>query len=205
MVLSGKKGKTHAGFGNTDEINAWVAPGQSLGPRVSQKCHNGTRDIETQNLGCEVNFFVGLSQSTMTTVMEIFICVMLLFVGIAVLTMIHVCMAGRASRNTTVDIQTVDIRRSSRSASMCSDELKKLPCFDYKVEEKGPGSSNWESCAVCLESFKVGEKCRLLPICEHSFHVHCIDSWLLKTGACAICRTGALQSGISSEVGVELT
>ncbi|KAK2971100.1 hypothetical protein RJ640_005247 [Escallonia rubra] len=164
-----------------------------------------TRDIETQSLGSEVIFFVGLSQSTMTTAMEIFICVMLLFVGISVLTMIHVCMAGRASGNTTVDIQTVDIQRSSRGASMCSDELKKLPCFDYKVEEGGAGNSNWESCAVCLESFKVGEKCRLLPICEHSFHVHCIDSWLLKTGACAICRTGALQSSISSEVGVELT
>ncbi|XXG39661.1 hypothetical protein AAC387_Pa01g0562 [Persea americana] len=38
-----------------------------------------------------------------------------------------------------------------------------------------------------LENFKMVDKCRLLPIFNHSFHVHCIDSWLLKTPFCFLC------------------
>ncbi|GFZ07808.1 hypothetical protein Acr_19g0007450 [Actinidia rufa] len=89
---------------------------------------------------------------------------------------------------------------------MSQDEIRKLPCFDYEVGEKGKSSME---CAVCLESFKVGDVCRLLPKCKHSFHVQCIDSWLLKTAVCPICRTGAnfspkIGGGQSSNSGGEV-
>ncbi|OVA07607.1 zinc finger protein [Macleaya cordata] len=71
---------------------------------------------------------------------------------------------------------------------MSHDELEKLPCFEFKALEKGTSPVD---CAVCLENFKMGEKCRLLPICKHSFHAQCVDSWLLKTPICPICRTSA--------------
>ncbi|KAI8026837.1 RING-H2 finger protein ATL48 [Camellia lanceoleosa] len=68
-------------------------------------------------------------------------------------------------------------------------DSKKLPCFEYKVEEKSNGPEM--DCAVCLESFKKGDLCKLLPICKHTFHAQCIDSWLIKTPNCPICRTCA--------------
>uniref|UniRef100_A0A803Q0R4 RING-type E3 ubiquitin transferase n=1 Tax=Cannabis sativa TaxID=3483 RepID=A0A803Q0R4_CANSA len=37
----------------------------------------------------------------------------------------------------------------------------------------------------------MGDKCRLLPTCNHSFHAECVDTWLLRTPFCPICRTGA--------------
>ncbi|CAI9773771.1 unnamed protein product [Fraxinus pennsylvanica] len=94
--------------------------------------------------------------------------------------------------------------RTSEIPSMSSDDIKELPCFDYEVGEK---ENTPVECVVCLENFMGGEKCRMLPICHHTFHVQCIDAWLLKTAACPICRTRAseLQTGDSSEVGVELT
>ncbi|GFY87176.1 hypothetical protein Acr_05g0008150 [Actinidia rufa] len=68
------------------------------------------------------------------------------------------------------------------------DDVEKLPCFDFKAREKG---SSPVDCAVCLESFKAGDKCRLLPLCRHSFHAQCVDLWLLKVPICPICRASA--------------
>ncbi|GFY89304.1 hypothetical protein Acr_06g0012440 [Actinidia rufa] len=92
------------------------------------------------------------------------------------------------------DVPTIQRRSSStKSTNMWKeDDLKKIPCFEYEAEERGEASGGSpDPCAVCLEGFKVGDKCRLLPTCKHSFHVPCIDSWLVKTPICPICRTPA--------------
>lgn len=117
--------------------------------------------------------------------MEFLISVILLFVGIAVLVIIHVCIAGRAVRGGNQG-DNMGQRSGNGTKRMSTGDLERLPCFDYKAAEKGSGSVD---CAVCLENFKMGDKCRLLPNCRHSFHVQCIDSWLLKTPICPICRT----------------
>ncbi|CAK9138629.1 unnamed protein product [Ilex paraguariensis] len=140
-------------------------------------------------------------------VTEVIISVILLFVGIAVLVVIHICLVGRAFNGNDNNGHAAFQRGITRNPSMSNDDIKKLPCFDYKVEEKG---NSLLDCAVCLENFKLGEKCRLLPNCNHSFHAECIDSWLLKTAACPICRTRTNsskiggQSSSSSEGGIEL-
>ncbi|XP_057806256.1 RING-H2 finger protein ATL74-like [Salvia miltiorrhiza] len=130
-------------------------------------------------------------------VVEIIVSVILLFVGIAVLVIIHVCVVGRAFRG---DPAPSAPPRFDRIPSMNPEEIKKLPWFDYAVEEKGV-IMNVE-CAVCLEIFAAGERCRILPKCNHSFHAQCIDSWLLKTAACPICRAVANSSNCSSFEGV---
>lgn len=143
-------------------------------------------------------------------VMELVISVVLLFVGIAVLVVIHVCIAGRAYRGRNHGNRIVQ-RSSNGAKRMLTEDLESLPCFDYKAAEKGSSSVD---CAVCLENFKTGDKCRLLPNCRHSFHVQCIDSWLFKTPICPICRTGVHppkidlpreEINLSINAGVELT
>ncbi|KAL0350993.1 UNVERIFIED_CONTAM: RING-H2 finger protein ATL3 [Sesamum radiatum] len=90
-------------------------------------------------------------------------------------------------------------RGSFGSTSMSQDDIEKLPCFDFTAKEKGTGTgtSPPPDCAVCLENFRVGEKCRLLPSCNHSFHAECVDLWLLRTPICPICRAAAdiMRSG----------
>lgn len=123
--------------------------------------------------------------------MEVMISVILFFVAIGVLGAIHLCIiASRASGENQGVVDDDDQRRENvvgnidgTNRKMSIEELKMIPCFDYVASEKGT------DCAVCLESFKGGEKCRLLPYCNHTFHSHCIDSWLLKTPICPICRT----------------
>ncbi|CAK9157480.1 unnamed protein product [Ilex paraguariensis] len=118
-----------------------------------------------------------LSVATQFMVMAIFISVIFLFVGIGVLVVIHACIAGRAFRRGFGGSDMVE-RGGFGNTSMSQDDLEKLPCFDFIVKSKG---SSPVDCAVCLENFKSGDKCRLLPLCRHSFHAKCVDSWLLKT------------------------
>ncbi|RVX72963.1 hypothetical protein B0A52_03316 [Exophiala mesophila] len=43
-------------------------------------------------------------------------------------------------------------------------------------------------CALCMDTFSVGQKVRLLR-CDHYFHPDCIDPWLLNmSSTCPLCR-----------------
>ncbi|KAL7600410.1 RING-H2 finger protein ATL56 [Lactuca sativa] len=115
-------------------------------------------------------------------VTEIVTCVILMLVGIAFLVVILVCLVERGSGITQESAERTTLIQ--RSSSMSEDDIKNLPWYDYQEDvEKGV------ECAVCLEGFKPGDKCRLLPNCRHTFHANCIDSWLIKTAVCPVCRT----------------
>ncbi|BAT79531.1 hypothetical protein LR48_Vigan04g058300 [Vigna angularis] len=134
--------------------------------------------------------------------MEIVISLIILFVGIAILVVIHVCIVGRVFRgNNTGEEDTQQGQNMSGMKRMLGEDnisdLKNLPCFVYEeaaaVSAERRECSSPVDCAVCLESFKVGDLCRLLPNCNHTFHLHCIDSWILHTPICPICRTCVLS------------
>ncbi|XP_031491522.1 RING-H2 finger protein ATL74-like [Nymphaea colorata] len=129
--------------------------------------------------------------ATQVMVMAIIISIILLFIGIGVLVFIHICVVGRAIRRGLSNIgadRNIGVRDG-----MSKDELERLPCFHYGcVGEKGSPVP----CAVCLESFETGDKCRLLPLCKHSFHAECVDLWLLKTPFCPICRSCTLLKAV---------
>ncbi|KAL3511258.1 hypothetical protein ACH5RR_030659 [Cinchona calisaya] len=60
-----------------------------------------------------------------------------------------------------------------------------LPLFLYKDIM---GLKEPFDCAVCLCEFSEQDKLRLLPLCSHAFHIHCIDTWLLSNSTCPLCR-----------------
>ncbi|RDY10175.1 RING-H2 finger protein ATL47, partial [Mucuna pruriens] len=136
---------------------------------------------------------IAKSEGKKLGIMEIVISLIILFGGIAVLVVIHVCVVGRAFRgdnNRGSDQATQEGPNMSDMKTMFDGDnigdLNKLPCFVYEEPERG---YSLVDCAVCLDNFKVGDACRLLPNCGHSFHVLCIDSWILQTPVCPICRT----------------
>ncbi|XP_031106089.1 RING-H2 finger protein ATL56-like [Ipomoea triloba] len=125
--------------------------------------------------------------------MEVVVCLVLLFIGVGVFTFIHVCIVGRAFGSISSG-ESFNPRRdmnNRRSSSMSQEDIKKLPCFEYKLEEEEDDDEERVSgtiCAVCLEKFKSGDTCRVLPKCKHCFHAQCIEPWLITAAVCPICR-----------------
>ncbi|CAA3021906.1 RING-H2 finger ATL74-like [Olea europaea subsp. europaea] len=67
--------------------------------------------------------------------------------------------------------------------------LRQLPMVVY-----GPRANISETeCPICLGEYVEGEKIRVLPKCNHGFHVRCIDTWLVSHSSCPICRHSLLE------------
>ncbi|KAH7668335.1 Zinc finger RING/FYVE/PHD-type protein [Dioscorea alata] len=43
-------------------------------------------------------------------------------------------------------------------------------------------------CAICLNEFAEGDGVRVLPACNHGFHVKCIEGWFVSHSSCPTCR-----------------
>ncbi|XP_022764853.1 RING-H2 finger protein ATL73-like [Durio zibethinus] len=59
-------------------------------------------------------------------------------------------------------------------------------------------------CPICLGEFIDGEKVRVLPKCNHGFHVRCIDTWLQSHSSCPTCRQSLLEQATSSDAAPEI-
>ncbi|KAL8233631.1 hypothetical protein R6Q59_019731 [Mikania micrantha] len=62
--------------------------------------------------------------------------------------------------------------------------LKQIPVTVYGAGAEIPATE----CPICLGEFVAGEKVRVLPECNHGFHVRCIDLWLGSHSSCPTCR-----------------
>ncbi|GLU22539.1 hypothetical protein SLE2022_386070 [Rubroshorea leprosula] len=83
------------------------------------------------------------------------------------------------------------------SKGLDSAVLASLPLLVFRQEDFKDGLE----CAVCLSELEEGEKARLLPKCNHGFHVDCIDMWFQSHSTCPICRnpvTGLERENTSS-------
>nr|ABK25761.1 unknown [Picea sitchensis] len=60
----------------------------------------------------------------------------------------------------------------------------KLPCTD---------------CPICLAEFLEGDEVRILPKCNHGFHMRCIDTWLASHSSCPTCRQNLLELSRSNK------
>ncbi|KAM3324747.1 RING-H2 finger protein ATL70-like [Capsicum chacoense] len=49
-------------------------------------------------------------------------------------------------------------------------------------------------CSICLVDYKDNDELRLLPDCDHIFHVKCIDPWLRLHPTCPNCRSSPFPS-----------
>ncbi|KAK6922847.1 Zinc finger, RING-type [Dillenia turbinata] len=77
---------------------------------------------------------------------------------------------------------------SARSANtgVKKKALKTFPTINYSPGLNLPGMD--AECVICLSEFTTGDKVRLLPNCNHGFHVKCIDKWLNSHSSCPTCR-----------------
>ncbi|KAM1784599.1 hypothetical protein FF1_037554 [Malus domestica] len=72
--------------------------------------------------------------------------------------------------------------------------IKSLTVCKYK---KGDGLVEGTDCSVCLSEFEEDESLRLLPKCNHAFHLPCIDTWLKSHSNCPLCRATVVSANAS--------
>lgn len=68
-------------------------------------------------------------------------------------------------------------------------QLRQIPVAVYGAGVDIPATE----CPICLGEFVDGEKVRILPKCNHGFHVMCIDTWLESHSSCPNCRHSLLE------------
>ncbi|KAD6120079.1 hypothetical protein E3N88_11350 [Mikania micrantha] len=68
------------------------------------------------------------------------------------------------------------------------DELiiREIPISQYTKTDGEKRS--WYECVVCLNDFQEMDTLRVLPSCNHAFHLDCIDIWLQNNANCPLCR-----------------
>lgn len=79
--------------------------------------------------------------------------------------------------------------------------LRSLPVLEFDPKAFKDGLE----CAVCLSDVVQGEKARLLPKCNHGFHVDCIDMWFQSHATCPLCRNPVAPEGSNSNTSAEVS
>ncbi|KAK7345784.1 hypothetical protein VNO77_16395 [Canavalia gladiata] len=65
--------------------------------------------------------------------------------------------------------------------------IREIPTFQFiKVENE---EQSVYGCVVCLTEFKEHDVLKVLPNCNHAFHLDCIDIWLQTNSNCPLCRS----------------
>ncbi|XP_022858450.1 E3 ubiquitin-protein ligase RING1-like isoform X2 [Olea europaea var. sylvestris] len=74
-----------------------------------------------------------------------------------------------------------------RTVGLQPSVISAISIVKYK---RGDGLIEGTDCSVCLNEFQEDETLRLLPKCNHAFHIPCIDTWLRSHTNCPMCRAG---------------
>ena len=77
-----------------------------------------------------------------------------------------------------------EARAAVERGGLSQASIAAIPAFVYGAAA-GDGEAQ---CAVCLKALSGGEKARRLPVCAHTFHVGCIDTWFHSHATCPVCR-----------------
>ncbi|XP_044463148.1 RING-H2 finger protein ATL70 [Mangifera indica] len=72
--------------------------------------------------------------------------------------------------------------------------IKSYPKLLYSEAKLQKNDSTAMCCSICLADYKNSDMLRLLPDCNHLFHVKCVDPWLRLHPSCPVCRTSPLPT-----------
>ncbi|KAJ3678671.1 hypothetical protein LUZ60_002474 [Juncus effusus] len=86
-------------------------------------------------------------------------------------------------------MENIDVFETGSIRGMSKEALENIPKAKITEEKFAEMTGDNSCCSVCLQDFRVGLIVRILPKCEHAFHVPCIDIWLTKHGSCPLCRS----------------
>ncbi|KAI4313240.1 hypothetical protein L6164_026233 [Bauhinia variegata] len=109
----------------------------------------------------------------------VLLAIFLLCVGMSGVIIVYMCLLWYS---TTLQSNVVLPVTSTSEKGLSSSELDKLPKIAGKELVMGT------ECAICLDEIEKEQPARLVPGCNHAFHIECINTWLSKHPLCPLCR-----------------
>ncbi|KAE9605951.1 hypothetical protein Lal_00024687 [Lupinus albus] len=112
------------------------------------------------------------------------VCVLTSLCSITFLILLYIkhCIGGNTSSTSTNQNNSSEERKNS---GVERSMVESLPIFRFGSLR---GQKEGLECAICIKRFEDHELLRLLPKCNHAFHVECVDMWLNEHSTCPLCR-----------------
>lgn len=142
-------------------------------PSVAEHTERSTR--------CYVN--EGTLNSDLAVILSVMICGLICMLG---LNSLFRCVLCFRRRNGADSSDEVAIRLANTGLKKTA--MKALPIVEYRSANSKLPAGLATECPICLAEFGEGEKVRVLPNCNHRFHMECIDKWLNSHSSCPVCR-----------------
>lgn len=131
---------------------------------------------------------------TSVTGMIMIAAIVVLFIAVVFVGSLHL-FARRARRRTAArsqlrgfvfnpDADDAVVVTTPRKGGLDAAIVGSLPVLVFQSSRFKDGLE----CSVCLCEVSDGEKARLLPNCNHGFHLDCIDMWFQSHSTCPLCR-----------------
>lgn len=157
-----------------------------LGTQVSLPPENyGFKARDSNNYINEANF-----DTNMVIILAALLCALICALG---LNSIVRC-ALRCSRRFALETPEQTAARLA-ATGLKKRDLRQIPIAVYGSDLNSSNNVfKGTECPICLGEFEDGEKVRILPKCNHGFHVRCIDTWLLSHSSCPNCRHSLLEA-----------
>ncbi|KAF5740899.1 E3 ubiquitin-protein ligase ATL23 [Tripterygium wilfordii] len=108
---------------------------------------------------------------------SVFLALFLPCVGMSAVFLIYLFVLWFSTRNQS------EFAKPVAGKGLSESELEKVPKVTGKELVMGT------ECAVCLDEIESEQPARLLPGCNHGFHLQCADAWLSRNSVCPVCRT----------------
>lgn len=110
---------------------------------------------------------------------SVFLALFLPCAGMSAVFLVYICLLWYTTNNRPEFQSPV---KPVAEKGLSASELEKLP----KITGKELVMAT--ECAVCLDEIEGEQPARLVPGCNHGFHLECADAWLSKHSVCPVCR-----------------
>lgn len=159
----------------------------------------GTKTSPFQNLNSSILIIILIL--SITLLVSVSLCFLLRVLNRRCLS--HLSPSRTTATTTTITALSSSNRHSGNNNHRVSPETLEpsiadsLPLFSFSSIKRRSSSSpaiSGGDCAVCLSKFEPDDLLRLLPLCCHAFHAHCIDTWVNSNQSCPLCRSPILIS-----------
>ncbi|CAL5214560.1 unnamed protein product [Lathyrus oleraceus] len=150
-----------------------------------------TSHVLTHNTS--TNLYFGLSETDTNVVMILAVLFCALICSLVLNSIIRCALrfSNMAINNNASSSSSSNSSPQSVNKGIKKKALKTFPTMSYSTELKLPSLDT--ECVICISEFTKGEKVRILPKCNHGFHVRCIDKWLKEHSSCPKCRQCLLE------------